>query len=222
MEKKPVAAATTDPLIENSVSGHIDRINSSRQAILVTNNDPSSSNVNIYALERDTAGWRTVTGPLKGNIGWNGFAPSGMKREGDGKTPSGIYPLGIVFGYAPSMNTRMPYRQAMKDDFWVDDVNSPFYNCWVTGDVGAASVEKMRCNNDLYKYGVVVEYNTKPVIKGFGSAIFFHVWRKAGVPTAGCVAMSEKDIVKLITWLDPEKKPMAVMGTEAELGRLAK
>jgi L,D-peptidoglycan transpeptidase YkuD (ErfK/YbiS/YcfS/YnhG family) len=218
--KKPVASPPEDSFFDNVISNNVDRIYTSRQAILVNNTDSSSVRVIIYTLERGPDGWRVVSGPIKGNIGWNGFAALGMKREGDGKTPGGIYPLGIVFGYAPSMDTRMPYRQATRDDFWVDDVNSPFYNRWVTGNVGAASVDKMRRDDDLYKYGIVIEYNTNPVIKGYGSAIFFHIWRREGVPTAGCVSMAEEDMVKLIAWLDSEKKPVAVMGTETDLRKV--
>ncbi len=218
--KKPVASPPEDSFFDNVISNNVDRICNSRQAILVKNTDSSSVRVIIYGLERGPDGWRVVSGPIKGNIGWNGFAASGKKREGDGKTPSGIYPLGTVFGYAPSMNTRMPYRQTTRNDFWVDDVNSPFYNRWVTGNVGAASVDKMRRDDDLYKYGIVVEYNTNPVIKGYGSAIFFHVWRREGVPTTGCVAMAEADIVKLIKWLDPGKQPAVIMWNKSELGRL--
>jgi L,D-peptidoglycan transpeptidase YkuD (ErfK/YbiS/YcfS/YnhG family) len=218
--KQPESLLATDPFNQNLVSYSADKIHPVQQIIFVTNTDPSSSLVSIYALEKDMGKWRVVLGPIKGNIGRNGFAAFGLKREGDGKTPSGIYPLGTVFGYAPSIDTGMPYRQATKDDFWVDDVNSPFYNRWVTGDVGAASVEKMRREDDLYKYGVVVEYNTNPVVKGYGSAIFFHVWRGEGKPTAGCVAMSEEAILKFLAWLDPEKKPITVMGTETELERM--
>lgn len=218
--KKPVASPPEDSFSDDVISNIVDKIYMSRQAILVNSTDSSSVRVIIYTLERGPDGWRVVSGPIMGNIGCNGFAALGMKREGDGKTPSGIYPLGMVFGYAPSMDTRMPYRQATKDDFWVDDANSPSYNRWVTGNVGAASVEKMRLDDDLYRYGIVVEYNTNPVIKGYGSAIFFHVWRGEGVPTAGCVAMAEEDIVNLIAWLDPKKRPVAVLGMKTDLGRL--
>ncbi|HET6418633.1 MAG TPA: L,D-transpeptidase family protein [Geobacteraceae bacterium] len=218
--KKPVSSPPEDSFFNNIISNKIDRIYTSRQAVLVIGSGLSTVRVIIYTLERGPDGWRVVSGPIKGNIGWNGFAAPGMKREGDGKTPSGIYPLGTVFGYAPSMDTRMPYRQATKDDFWVDAPDSPYYNRWVTGNVGAASFEKMRSDNELYKYGIVVEYNTNPVIKGYGSAIFIHVWRGEGIPTAGCVAMAEEEVLKLIRWLDPEKKPAVIMGNKSELGRL--
>ena len=153
-------------------------------------------------------------------IGRNGFAPPGFKREGDGRTPSGIYLLGTAFGYNASAPTRMPYRQAGDNDLWVDDVNSPDYNRWVRkGETHAASFERMRRADGLYKYGVVIEYNSSPVVKERGSAIFLHIWRGEKEPTAGCVALSEKDMLLILDWLDPKAKPLVVMGTESDLKR---
>jgi L,D-peptidoglycan transpeptidase YkuD (ErfK/YbiS/YcfS/YnhG family) len=145
-----------------------------------------------------------------------GFVAVDEKREGDGKSPTGIFPLGLAFGYDPSVKTKMPYRQATDDDFWVDDVNSEDYNRWVTGRPNAASWEKMKRDDDQYKYGVVIEYNMNPIVKGKGSAIFLHVWND-GDSTLGCVAMSEEMILRVLEWLDPAKRPLIIMGTESEL-----
>ena len=114
----------------------------------------------------------------------------------------------------------MPYRQATDDDFWVDDVISEDYNKWVKGKPNAVSWEKMKRDDDQYKYGVVIEYNMHPIVKGKGSAIFLHVW-KGGESTLGCVSMSEEMILKILAWLDPAKKPLIIMGTESELGTLS-
>jgi L,D-peptidoglycan transpeptidase YkuD (ErfK/YbiS/YcfS/YnhG family) len=172
-----------------------------------------SSRYYVYTLEKDHDDWKLVSGPMKATIGENGFAPLGEKREGDGKTPSGIFPLKRTFGYDKTAKTKMPFRQATEEDLWVDDPNAPDYNQWVKqGETGAASYEKMRREDDQYKYGIVIEYNTDPVIKGHGSAIFFHVWKGKGLPTAGCVAVSEEDIIKIIEWLDPGAFPLIMMG----------
>ena len=80
----------------------------------------------------------------------------------------------------------------------------------------------MKLNDDRYKYGIVVEYNTDPVIKGAGSAIFIHVRRGENMPTLGCVALSESDILKVLGWLDPKRKPLAVLGTRDSIVLLAK
>jgi len=107
----------------------------------------------------------------------------------------------------------MRYRQSLADDVWVDDLQAPDYNRWVKQKgTGSASYEKMRRDDDLYKYGIVIEYNTNPVIQGRGSAIFFHVWAGKESTTAGCVAVSEEDMIKILAWLKPEALPLIVMG----------
>jgi L,D-peptidoglycan transpeptidase YkuD (ErfK/YbiS/YcfS/YnhG family) len=167
-------------------------------------------------VERNNGIWHLVLPAFAGSIGEMGFAAIDNKREGDGKSPSGVFPLGIAFGYDPSVETKMPYRQATENDFWVDDVNSKDYNQWVQGEPNAASWEKMRRDDDQYKYGVVVEYNMDPIVKGKGSAIFLHVW-KGGGATLGCVSMAEEMVLKILGWLDPSKKPLIIMGKESEL-----
>jgi len=202
--------------IKKFIARHTPQIGKSEQLIFATNKDPSSVIAFIHALERNNGAWRLAFPTFTGSIGKAGFAATDKKREGDGKSPSGIFPLGMAFGYDPSVVTKMPYRQATDDDFWVDDVNSEDYNKWVKGKPNAASWEKMKRDDDQYRYGVVIEYNMNPIIKGKGSAIFLHV-RKRGEPTAGCVSMPEEMVLKILGWLDPAKKPLIIMGTESEL-----
>jgi len=204
------------PFIKKFMARHTSQIGGSKQLIFVTNRDASSFRITIHALERSKGVWHTGFPPFAGSIGEKGFAAIDKKREGDGKSPSGVFPLGIAFGYDPSVATKMPYRQATEDDFWVDDVNSEDYNKWVKGKPHAASWEKMRRDDDQYKHGVVIEYNTDPIVKGKGSAIFLHVWKDGG-PTLGCVSMPEEMVLKILGWLDPAKKPLIIMGTESEL-----
>ncbi len=198
------------------IAHHTAQIGESRQLIFATNRDPSSSVVTIQILERNDGVWRMVLPEFAGSIGAKGFASIGEKREGDGKSPTGIFPLMMAFGYDPSVETKMPYRQATEDDFWVDDAGSEDYNKWVRGKPNATSWEKMRRDSDQYKYGLVIGYNMDPVVKGKGSAIFLHVWRDGGA-TLGCVSMPEEMVLRILRWLDPARKPLIVMGTESEL-----
>ena len=193
-----------------------DKTGKSSQVILVTNNKSFFfTKQKVYTLEKINNQWKSVFEPFNAVIGKNGFAKPHEKREGDGKTPSGIFPLKMTFGYDESIKTKMPYRQALADDLWIDDVNAVDYNRWVKkGATKAKSYEKMRRDDNLYKYGIVIEYNTDPVIKGHGSAIFFHVWGGEGAPTEGCVAVSEEDILKILGWLDPQANPLIIMGIE--------
>jgi L,D-peptidoglycan transpeptidase YkuD (ErfK/YbiS/YcfS/YnhG family) len=195
-------------------------INESSQILLVTNDYPSSITVKVSALEKKQGKWKRTRNDFNGVIGRNGFAKPGEKREGDGRTPSGIFSLQRVFGYAATAKTKMPYRQVLADDLWIDDVSAPDYNLWVKKkDTSASSYENMRRDDDLYKYGIVIEYNTSPVIKGWGSAIFLHIRSGQEKPTAGCVAITEDDIVKVLGWLDPKAKPLIIMGTQYKIER---
>ena len=217
-DKTPLRDA--QPPQRSGLSGPYEKlIGDSSQILLVRNVNPVLVDVQVIALEKRNGCWLSPFTPIDGVIGKKGFAPSGEKREGDGRTPSGIFPLGTVFGYEPSFPTRMPYRQAAIDDIWVDDVRVDDYNRWVKrGATRASSFERMRRDDELYKYGIVVEYNTNPVMKGYGSAIFFHLWKGKGKSTEGCVAMSEEDIVKILRWLDPAARPLVVMGTNITIG----
>jgi L,D-peptidoglycan transpeptidase YkuD (ErfK/YbiS/YcfS/YnhG family) len=190
------------------------KIGESAQILLVVDNSSFfSTKTNVYAMEKRGDKWKMAFEPFTAVIGKNGFAAAGEKREGDGKTPSGIYPLKMTFGYDTTIGTKMPYRQVLADDLWVDDPNANDYNRWVKKtETRAASYERMKRDDNLYKYGIVIEYNTDPVIKGNGSAIFLHIWKGEGIPTAGCVAVSEEDIIKILGWLDPAAAPLIITG----------
>jgi len=193
------------------------------QLLVVTGKKSGSGPVVIQALERVGDKWAPPFPPLDAVIGRNGFAAPGAKREGDGKTPSGIYPLTLAFGYDQSVKSAMPYRQATEDDLWVDDPDAPDYNTWVKrGGTKARSFEELRRKDALYRYGLVIGYNTDPIVKGRGSAIFLHIWKGRTSPTAGCVATAEKDVLRILEWLDPARKPLIIMGTEETVLRLAK
>jgi L,D-peptidoglycan transpeptidase YkuD (ErfK/YbiS/YcfS/YnhG family) len=131
-------------------------------------------------------------------------------------TPRGVFTLGPVFGYAASADTKMPYRQATETDAWVDDPASARYNQWVRGIPTRESHEKMRRTDDLYRLGVVVGYNTDPVVSGRGSAIFLHIWKGPGQSTSGCVAMEEKNLERIVAWMRPDQKPGIILGFRRE------
>jgi L,D-peptidoglycan transpeptidase YkuD (ErfK/YbiS/YcfS/YnhG family) len=140
-------------------------------------------------------------------VGSRGVAKPGAKREGDKRTPAGIFPLTETFGYADRLQTKMPYRQSTEDDKFIDDRSSPDYNRWIQGPTSASSFEKMRRNDDLYEFGAIIDYNRNPVVPGLGSAIFLHVWENSKEGTAGCVALDKNNLVEILKWLDPAQKP---------------
>lgn len=205
-----------DVILERFLDNDFDMLNTlpqeTRQALVVREKSAGDFHATLTAWEKQRGGWQIVFDPVDAVIGKNGFTPTGKKKEGDGKTPSGIFPLGAAFGYDTAVDTKLIYRQATENDFWVDDLKSAQYNKWVTGTPQATSFERMKRDDDLYQYGVVIEYNTNPVVPGAGSAIFLHVWRGADSPTAGCVAIPEENLLSLLRRLDRSKNPVVVLG----------
>jgi len=217
---QPTAAArdSTVDLIAASLGG---LPGETEQLTVVFPVRPDSTQGVVYLFDRRADGWSLQAGPLPSVVGRNGFARPGEKREGDGRTPAGLFPLEFAFGYATSIATKMPYRQATDDDLWVDDVNSKDYNQWVKrGQTNASSFEEMKLGDHRYRYGLATGYNRHPVVAGLGSAIFIHVWKEEGISTSGCVALAETDLVAILEWLDPGKNPMVLMGRQRDLALL--
>lgn len=191
------------------------------QLLLVVADTPDTSLATLYVAERTAGGWEPRLAPIPAMIGRNGIARQGEKREGDGRNPSGIFPLEFAFGYDPAIDSRMPYRQATEDDVWVDDVHAPDYNTWAKlGRTSAASYELMKRADHRYRHGVVIGYNRNPIVRGLGSAIFLHVRLEDGQTTSGCVAVDEAELVKILAWLDPTKKPQLLMANRRDLAAI--
>ena len=139
-----------------------------------------------------------------------------VKKEGDGKSPAGIFSLGDVFSYHPLRGLHTSFVQVDTNFYCVDDVASSYYNTLIVKDTAKAafnSFEYMKRKDSLYEYGIWVLYNSNPAIAGNGSCIFIHVWRNEHSGTAGCTAMAKENIVKLIYWLDKKKKPVLLQVT---------
>jgi L,D-peptidoglycan transpeptidase YkuD (ErfK/YbiS/YcfS/YnhG family) len=192
----------------------------SGQAILILATNQKIKSTTVTLFDKKDGVWTAQPDSFPASIGVHGFALIGEKKEGDGKTPSGVYTLSLAFGYAEKCSTKMPYRHSGTNDFWVDDMESPQYNTWVHGKPDAISFEQMRRDDILYKWGLVVDYNTGPIFPGKGSAIFLHVRTRPSAVTAGCAAFDEENILRVLKWLDPKKKPVVVMGFPDELLRL--
>jgi L,D-peptidoglycan transpeptidase YkuD (ErfK/YbiS/YcfS/YnhG family) len=113
-----------------------------------------------------------------------------MKREGDGGTPQANLPLRRVFyraDHGPRPRSLLPARAIGKADAWCDDVADRRYNRLIARPPGPAEERLMRTDH-LYDIIVELGWNDRPVKKGRGSAIFWHLARPGFTPTAGCVA----------------------------------
>jgi L,D-peptidoglycan transpeptidase YkuD (ErfK/YbiS/YcfS/YnhG family) len=149
--------------------------------------------------------WTVVFGPWPTQLGFNGTAPAGSKREGDGRTPSGLFGFGFMFGVQPNPGVAFSWRPVHSDDFWDDDSASPSYNQWVVGRAAAGANPEPMDNPAPYAYGAVIAYNPART-PGNGSAIFLHVG--TGGPTAGCISLPETDLLTVLRWLQPGRNPL--------------
>jgi L,D-peptidoglycan transpeptidase YkuD (ErfK/YbiS/YcfS/YnhG family) len=152
----------------------------------------------------------------RGLVGQN---ESGLrKKERDGRAPAGIFRIGKIYTYDAQLpqGADYPFHQVTLSDAWIDDVNSPDYNRFVTIDNPAQrppwfAKQKMRHNDFAYRWLVEIRHNSDPPVPGEGSAIFFHIRRGVSRPTAGCTTMAESDLVKMIRWLRADQHPCYVL-----------
>jgi L,D-peptidoglycan transpeptidase YkuD (ErfK/YbiS/YcfS/YnhG family) len=163
----------------------------------------TSATLRVYKI---TDGHRAlVFGPWTARVGYNGIAPPGQKREGDGRTPSGNFGFGFFFGVQRNPGFAFPFRHAYRYDFWDDDPSSPRYNEWVNARKHNAGADPEPMHQvPAYDYAAVIGYNTARV-PGLGSAIFLHVG--TGSATAGCVSLPRPRLIRVLRWLKPRDHP---------------
>lgn len=127
------------------------------------------------------------------------------KREGDGATPAGIFPLRQVLYRPDRMHapvTGLPVAPLRPSDGWCDAPGDRNYNRRVVVPY-TASHEHLWREDGLYDLIVVVGYNDRPRIQGRGSAILMHLARENFAPTAGCVALARGDLMTLLRHCGP-------------------
>ena len=214
-----------------------------RQLVVVVAPDWNAPGGRLHRFERDAAGvaWREVAA-FEVSLGRNGSAwgeglhaaadaqAGPLKREGDGRSPAGIFRIGPAFGYAAGEDARLPYLQMDAGHYCIDVPASPLYNRIVDArEVGTEAVEgstepmrlDLHNNGDpRYRLGFVIDHNPLAV-PGRGSCIFAHLWRRAGEPTAGCTAMDDAHMQALLAWLDPAAMPRFVLLPRDQYARLA-
>ena len=127
------------------------------------------------------------------------------KREGDGATPVGDWPLRRVLYRADrrrAPDTTLPVDAIQPDDGWCDAPDDSSYNRPVKLPY-QASAEHMWREDSVYDIVVVLGHNDDPVLPGAGSAIFLHVARPGFAATEGCVALEEGTLEEVLRECGP-------------------
>jgi L,D-peptidoglycan transpeptidase YkuD (ErfK/YbiS/YcfS/YnhG family) len=131
-----------------------------------------------------------------------------LKREGDGATPKGNWPLRRLILRPDKMRfvtTSLPSQLLQPDDGWCETPDDPRYNQPVKLPYGAGSDHLWR-KDDLYDAIIVLGHNDRPRLRNFGSAVFFHIARPDCGPTAGCVAVTKRDMRKILRLCGPKTR----------------
>ena len=142
---------------------------------------------------------------VKAAMGKGGLKPASDKREGDGASPIGAWPMRRLLyrpDKGPPPETALPVQAIGPGDGWCDAPLDPAYNRPVTLP-HPASAERMWRDDDLYDLVVVLGYNDEPVNPGMGSAIFVHVAKPGYLPTEGCVALARADVEAFLALARP-------------------
>jgi L,D-peptidoglycan transpeptidase YkuD (ErfK/YbiS/YcfS/YnhG family) len=145
---------------------------------------------------------------FKCQIGKTGYKIYTKKQEGDQATPIGKWRLKSLYYRSDKVlrplvkNKKFKINKITKNCGWCDDPKSNNYNNYINLNknfyVKNINFEKLWRDDQVYDLVIETSYNTRPSIKGKGSAIFIHCSFSDNRQTAGCVALKKKDLIFLI------------------------
>ena len=206
-------------------------VGGSSQVIVVTAANTRTSYAKVRAYEKRPDGtWTTVINTTPARVGYSGSKQASARLQSTGKTPIGTFSIVTTFGRLADPGTRMPYVKFDRNDAWTYNPRSPStYNLFQTADRSWRSfednVEWLWRYGSLYNYVAVLDYNLpkgevrtgadgirraeNPANTSKGGGIFLHV--SNGKVTAGCIAIPETEMAKVMRWIDPAKQPVVVV-----------
>ena len=143
---------------------------------------------------------------LKCTVGKRGI--TGKKKEGDKKTPKGSFKFVSLFyrkDRIKKVKSNLKKYVIKKNMGWCDDPKSKYYNKLIKFPF-KFSAEKLYLKKNIYDIILILNYNSKPIIRNKGSAIFLHISNKKYTPTNGCIAISLKDMKLLLKKINKKTK----------------
>jgi L,D-peptidoglycan transpeptidase YkuD (ErfK/YbiS/YcfS/YnhG family) len=139
-------------------------------------------------------------------IGRAGAIDKTAKREGDGATPRGRYPVRYVYWRPDRLarpQTGIETRELSPASGWCDDPADIAYNRAVSLPYRARA-EALWRGDQIYDLILVIGHNDDPPVAGLGSAIFVHIARENYAATEGCVALKRIDLLALLENIGPQ------------------
>ena len=215
-------------------------IGNSNQVIVVTAAKWSATEGTLRAFERSVTGkWIQVLDATHAQLGYGGLVKAAERRQGTGKTPTGTFPIETAFGRLPDPGTALPYTKFDRNDAWTYNPKQPAtYNLFQDAAVGWGGygnyIERLWQYGEQYNYVAVLDFNlpkgevtvgpngirrtSPPADTRRGGGIFLHV--SNGDKTAGCIAIAQERMTQIMKWLDPEQRPVMVIGTLATIDQM--
>lgn len=189
--------------------------------ILICGHKNNKTRVTVNDYTKDSSGNWTKNWAVRGIVGANGISTD--KKEGDKKTPEGVFKATMNFGLKDNPGTKesskLPYHKIVEGDFWVDDSESKYYNQLVnTSNIAKDwnSAEDLISASPYYNYAVALNYNTEAVPYK-GSAIFIHATKTAyDTYSSGCVRIPEEYMKKILSSIDENTK-IVIIENESKL-----
>lgn len=201
-----------DSFVKNKVKTGLGSLDNKTKKFIDVSVDGTSCKVTTY---EKSANDKWDTGPVSLSEGYVGSKGVGSSYEGSNITPYGTYYCRTGFGNGTkdSLGIKMKTWYNIGDGgthIWSGSGTSAgfdggkgieinkYYNKSINGGTGAENLTSYV--GYAYKYAMFIEYNSgKGAKAGGGSAFFLHVGSQ---PTAGCVAISESDMLKIAKWAD--------------------
>lgn len=177
-------------------------VGNATQVLSVVGTGGATAKMDVW--QRGESGWQPIGSGIPVHIGANGMVP--QSHDGEMATPMGVFSLDFAFGTQPNPGTGLEYVQVTRDYWWDGDMNSPTYNTMQVCKKAdcAFNTDPSSGTENLYipqyAHAVVMGVN-KARVPGNGGAFFVHT--TDGGPTAGCVALDDDTLVKIMKWLKP-------------------
>ena len=143
---------------------------------------------------------------LKCAIGKSGIVSS--KKEGDLATPKGTFELGKLYyrkDNNKALKCKIKKKIIRKKMGWCNDSRSKKYNQEISFPFKYGA-EKLYRKDKIYDLFINIKYNSCPVIKKKGSAIFLHIADSKYKSTKGCIAISKNDFLKILPLINNKTK----------------
>ncbi len=197
------------------------------QVLVVLAPAASSTTGTLQLADLGPRGWECGTA-RRVRLVSNGVRPLADRRSGDGTTPAGVFPLGVMtawdgqvfsfFGNSPDPGvTAGAYRAVRAGDCFGATPNHPDYGHLVQRARSACpgpDDEYLPAVTGAYEHAALIGANMEPDVSGdapgevpYASAIFLHRDSLDGAgnsrPTSGCVSLAHGDLVEVLRVMRP-------------------